>query len=665
MAKAASYYRQAGDLKRALKAYIAAKDFLSAASIELSFGRGEEAAKLYLQAGRFDILADFYEKRNEFDQAVHFYRRAGNFKKAAEMGEKLLENLPTINAPTDNIRKRSEKEKQLIRLTASNHSRAQNFKRAAHLFHKIGLFDKEASNHLKNGEFYAAGVAFERIKMYGDAGEAYSRADHPLEAAKCYEKNNDNRLAADHYYKAKKYKKAGQLYQTTGNILKATQAYDEGGEYDLALKVLAGIKPDNDWYDDAIKKAIELTRKKGYVTPASHRMFSQYMFREIDRQHFPSLFEIAVLMEDSELAEEAEIIFNRLEKFDLPLYLEYQNKKSELSLDDHAEISIEEILEEDYNVTLILDRNQNKAEHKSQDEKVIESATNVSVMSKDPRYLKMNEGQMFGNRYVILEQIGSGGMGIIYKAKDLELEELLVIKILSPAWSDDANLVARFKREIKLARLISHNNVIRIYDLGNWEGYIYITMEYFQGSDLAQIIAEKGAFNISDGLNLCIQLCEGLNAAHQQGIIHRDLKSSNIMISEDNTLKLLDFGIAKAANVTQLTIDGSILGTPYYISPEAIMQKEVDNRSDIYSLGIVMFEIFTGRCPYEGDYLLDVMQKHLSGNPPTPSSIVDSIPEDLDEIILKCIAMRPEKRYQSIAELISELKMVAMFNIPE
>ncbi|HPQ40936.1 MAG TPA: serine/threonine-protein kinase, partial [bacterium] len=186
----------------------------------------------------------------------------------------------------------------------------------------------------------------------------------------------------------------------------------------------------------------------------------------------------------------------------------------------------------------------------------------------------------------------------------------------------------------------------------------FISMEYFHGKQLKEMISDQGFFNLEIGIDVLLDICNGLSAAHKLGIIHRDIKSQNLMISDDGVVKILDFGIAKSLDIPGLTVESAILGTPEYMSPEAIRQKPVDARSDIYSLGIVMYEIFTGRLPFICENFLSVIHCHLHEEPPPPRQFNPTLPEELVEVIMICLEKNPEDRYHSVAELAAELKMI-------
>jgi serine/threonine-protein kinase len=268
-------------------------------------------------------------------------------------------------------------------------------------------------------------------------------------------------------------------------------------------------------------------------------------------------------------------------------------------------------------------------------------------------------GTLFAGRYDIESELGVGGMGIVYKAYDRTLDDAVAIKVLrSEALAQDATLVDRFKQEIRLARKITHKNILRTHDFGETNGMRYLSMEYVRGITLKHLLSQNRLLPAAAGLRIARQICSGLAAAHAVGVIHRDIKPQNILIEPNGGVKIMDFGIARLSEDKGMTATGMVVGTPDYISPEQAKGIALDHRTDIYSTGVVFYEIFSGFLPFEGDSALGVVLKHIQDAPPAIETKNPEIDPKIAHIVMKSIEKDPDKRYQSMAELSRDLSEV-------
>ena len=265
------------------------------------------------------------------------------------------------------------------------------------------------------------------------------------------------------------------------------------------------------------------------------------------------------------------------------------------------------------------------------------------------------KGSTIAERYEILEQLGRGGMGEVYRVRDITLDEEMALKLLKPDIASDKIMIERFRNELKLARKITHKNVCRMHDFHEEEGTPFITMEYVAGDDLKSRIRKRGKIPVEEALIIARQVTMGLMEAHELGVVHRDLKPQNIMIDKKGNAKIMDFGIARSVEAPGVTTTGMIVGTPDYISPEQAEGEEADQRSDIYSLGIILYEMVTGSVPFKGETALSVAIKHKTQIPADPKKLNPEVSEDLSRLILICIEKKRERRYQSAEELLSDL----------
>ena len=263
-------------------------------------------------------------------------------------------------------------------------------------------------------------------------------------------------------------------------------------------------------------------------------------------------------------------------------------------------------------------------------------------------------GMIIGDRYEILEKIGTGGMSDVYKAKCHKLNRYVAIKVLKQEFSENTNFVSKFRVEAQAAAGLMHPNIVNVYDVGEEDGIYYIVMELVEGITLKNYIEKKARLSVKEALSIAIQVSMGIEAAHNNHIIHRDIKPQNIMISKEGKVKIADFGIAKAA--TSNTITSNVMGSVHYTSPEQARGGFSDERSDIYSLGCTMFEMLTGRVPFDGETTVAIAIKHIQEDMPSPREYVSEIPVCVEQIIFKCTQKSPDRRYQSMGELIVDLK---------
>lgn len=267
----------------------------------------------------------------------------------------------------------------------------------------------------------------------------------------------------------------------------------------------------------------------------------------------------------------------------------------------------------------------------------------------------LTSGSTFAGRYQIIDELGKGGMGKVYRVLDKKLNEEVALKLIKPEISLDKKTVERFSNELKISRKIIHKNIARMFDLNEEKETHYITMEYVRGEDLKRLIRKMGQLGAAQAIPIAKQICKGLGEAHRLGVVHRDLKPQNVMVDEDGDARIMDFGIARSLESRGITGAGVMIGTPEYMSPEQVEGKDVDQRSDIYSLGIILYEMVTGRVPFEGDTPFTIGMKHKGETPKNPIELNAQIPEDLSRLILKCLEKDKDKRYQSAGEVLEEL----------
>jgi tetratricopeptide (TPR) repeat protein len=265
-------------------------------------------------------------------------------------------------------------------------------------------------------------------------------------------------------------------------------------------------------------------------------------------------------------------------------------------------------------------------------------------------------GKLIGHRYEIVRLVGRGGMGAVYEAKDLELERKVAIKVIRDELASEPEVLRRFKQELITARQVSHRNVVRIFDLGESEGTKFITMEFVEGVDLCSLLQERGAFSLQEAVDVLRQACAGVEAAHAEGVIHRDLKPANIMLSENGRVHVMDFGIARSAGSVGMTQTGAVLGTLEYMAPEQAKGEATDQRSDVYALGLIFYELLTGAQAFQADTPFGSLYQRTQGLPPDPDREKVTVPLALKAVLFRMLQVDPAKRYQTAAEVLTDLQ---------
>ena len=266
------------------------------------------------------------------------------------------------------------------------------------------------------------------------------------------------------------------------------------------------------------------------------------------------------------------------------------------------------------------------------------------------------KGQKISDRYQVIKSIGEGGMANVYLAYDTILDRNVAVKVLRGDLANDEKFVRRFQREALAASSLSHPNIVEVYDVGEDNGEYYIVMEYIEGKHLKQLIKKRGKLTITEAVDIVLQITNGLSVAHDSYIIHRDIKPQNIMILENGLVKITDFGIAMAMNSTQLTQTNSVMGSVHYLPPEQASGKGATLQSDIYSIGILFYELLTGKLPFKGENAVEIALKHLKEPLPSIREEIPNIPQSVENIIIKATAKNPKNRYNDAREMHDDLK---------
>ena len=270
-----------------------------------------------------------------------------------------------------------------------------------------------------------------------------------------------------------------------------------------------------------------------------------------------------------------------------------------------------------------------------------------------------HEGDVLGGRYEIHKMLGMGGMGAVYKARDMEVERVVGLKVIRPDLAGNPAILARFKQELVLARQVTHKNIIRIYDLNEADGVKFITMEFIEGEDLRTILTRQGKLSPEEAVGIMLQVCAGLQAAHAEGVIHRDLKPSNIMRDNAGRVVIMDFGLARTVQGDGMTQTGMMIGTMEYMSPEQAMGKDLDARSDQFAIGLIFYELLSGFIPFHAESAIASLVKRTQERAVPLVEVDAAIPPALSKIVSKCLERDPDARFASVQELIDELENLA------
>lgn len=664
----------------ALDMYIEGGDYLKAASILEEMGRLEEAAsmlekaskfyeaaEMYSRVNNFQKSAELFEKMGYYDKASLNYKKAGNLEKAASCLEQYYfvtkKTIPT-EAQKMNLVKaarlwieagNSEKAEEILGkermygelaqlqeefknwlASAENWEKVGNFRKAAEAWEQAGNFKRShlcmAEVLLSENNHKEAAYHFELAEDWGRAAEIYEWSGDWQKAAECYLKTGNYLSAAENYFKsgdqksaanmyelagelgagAKLYmevgefKKASELFEKCGIYYEAAIAADKSGDDDRALDLFQMVPPESENYIKAGSLIGQIFMRKGRIDLAIEKFQKLIDSKPLDKDNIEIYYNLALAYEKAGRYREARDIYQR-------------------------------ILTEDF---------------KYRGGEVQERLKNVLKLIQDSKSFELLSTDK-SKRYKIIEKIGEGGMGTVYKAEDLLLKRVVALKILHKKLMDNTKAIERFYTEARSAAALNHPNIVTVFDVGQMGEDYFITMEFIEGESFISFIERKKFLSIPQFIFVTTHLFRALDYAHRKGVIHRDIKPHNIMLTKDKQLKIMDFGLAIILSDYKSGETGIISGTPHYMSPEQIQGEKVDHRTDIYSAGATLYHLITGTPPFTGD---NIFFQHLIEPPEPPSARRADIPPAIDFLILQCLAKEKEKRFQSALEVLFYIK---------
>ena len=473
------------------------------------------------------------------------------------------------------------------------------------------------------GEQMAAGDLYRMLEQYEKAGACYEQQQEFAQAAEMFRSVDDRERAAQNYERAGLYGEAAECWALVGDVareadllakaaeyLRAGEIHHRNGNDDEAIKVLQQVSPEHTDFPKASAILGEIFRQRGMLSLALKKLTHAVGDSDLSRENLQAFYGLATVHEANESFQEALDLYEKILAFDF----------------HHADVE------------------QRLARCK---EMVKNQTSQQRIEASSPLSGSQQQG-----RYRITGKLGRGGMGIVYKAQDTVLDRTVAFKVLPDALKETPQALKNFLREAKSAAQLNHPNIVTVYDAGEQDDVYYIAMEYVDGNTLKEIVKHRGRISAGGIVHVLAQICEALAYAHEKKIVHRDIKTANIMWTRDHKAKIMDFGLAKVIEEVRnhTTV---VSGTPYYMSPEQTLGKNVDHRTDIYSLGVTIFELATGTLPFrEGN----LPYHHVHTPPPDPGELNPDLPPMLASIIKRCLRKDPADRYQSTREILGEVK---------
>ncbi len=667
--EAIEIYKKSGNSDNLVKLLLKRKNVEAAGIVLENNNRFQEAAELYYNYERYEKAAQIYEKKGFYKKAALIYEKGGNIRKAAVNFEKwFVTSFDTMIG----FQNSKQLEQELIK-AVDLYTQLNEPEKAYDLLIKYGKFEKAAEVAIKMNRLPDAAKNFERAQMPLKAAEIYERLDQPkiawllrgesafakgstLEAAEWFLKGEDYTRAAELFEWDKKFAKAAYCFFMNQNFLGAADNYLKDGNEEEAAKM---FEMGREW-----KMAANISAKYGKFQKAGE-------LYENAQEYFKAGAAFIKVDDDRRALANFQLVpvdspdFNAAITHMANIFL--KNRKPQLVIEkiekllgenpiDKSNIEWFYVLGQAYEnagnfkrafeiYQLILTENYSfkDVHQKIKDvESLIQKYKEMELISEDS-----------SERYRIIEKVGEGGMGVVFKAEDTVLKRVVALKILNKTLVADKRNLERFFSEARSTASLTQANIVTVYDVGQIKDDYFISMEFIEGENFMSLIRRKKVFSPSQVIFIAIKLFKALDYSHRKGIIHRDIKPHNIMITKQKEIKIMDFGLAVILGDQKKGESGVITGTPYYMSPEQIQGIPVDHRTDIYSSGTTLFHLTTGHVPFKGE---NIFYQHLFDPVPPIKKYRSDVPEKLCQIIEKCMEKKREQRFQSAMEVLNEMK---------
>jgi len=568
-----------------------------------------QAGKLYMRAKEPEQALDVLEKGSLFSEAGEVAVRLKEFSRAAS----LFREAGELPRAAEALRELGESE-AAARILGEHHRDLGEIKEAAECLEQAGDFLEAGDFYRQLEEYERAGRCYKQQGGFAQAAEMYRICGDRGQAAECFELSERFTEAAECWALDSNFEKEAEMLGKAGDFLGAGEVYHREGVDEQAISVLQRVEADDVGFGRASALLGDIFRSRGQLSLAIKKLEQAVGDDELARENLEVFYSLASLNAANNAPHEAVEIFEKILAFD------YHYRDVEQKLIEARDLA--------------------------QQLGPIDS-TGSSVAGSN-----RTAGGSQPGRYQIVGELGRGGMGIVYKAKDTALDRLVAYKVLPDTLAENQQALKNFMREAKAAAKLNHPGIVTVYDTGEQDGRYYIAMEYVDGTTLKEILRRRGMISPAGILQVLVQVCEALAYAHENRVVHRDIKSANTMWTRDKKAKIMDFGLAKVVEEVRnhTTV---VSGTPYYMSPEQTLGRNIDHRTDIYSLGVTIFEMATGTVPFkEGN--IPYHQVHTP--PPDVRDLRPELPAGLAAVVSRCMQKAPAERYQSAREILAEVR---------